>query len=116
MPPQILNRETKMCIRDRAYRLPPRSGKASVYELDREQLISALEGVESADDIMHRLDGLSPLAARELIHRGLDAAGMADIILSLASGEGQPWLVRRGGRDFDISAMEITQYLSLIHI
>ena len=53
-----------------AYRMPPRSGRPSVYELDEERLASLLEGASDSDAILERLDGISPLTARELLFRG----------------------------------------------
>ena len=93
-----------------AYRMPPRSGRPSVYELDEERLASLLEGASDSDAILERLDGISPLTARELLFRGVGPAEMAAEFKRLANGEGRPWLVRRGGRDADISPIEITQY------
>ncbi len=93
-----------------AYRMPPRSGRPSVYELDEERLASLLEGASDSDAILERLDGISPLTARELLYRGMSPAQMASELKGLANGEGRPWLVRRGGRDADISPIEITQY------
>ena len=93
-----------------AYRMPPRSGRPSVYELDEERLASLLEGASDSDAILERLDGMSPLTARELLYRGMSPAQMASELKGLANGEGRPWLVRRGGRDADISPIEITQY------
>lgn len=93
-----------------AYRMPPRSGQPSVYELDEERLASLLEGASDSDAILERLDGISPLTARELLYRGMSPAQMASELKGLANGEGRPWLVRRGGRDTDISPIEITQY------
>lgn len=93
-----------------AYRMPPRSGRPSVYELDEERLTSLLEGASDSDAILERLDGISPLTARELLYRGMSPAQMASELKGLANGEGRPWLVRRGGRDADISPIEITQY------
>lgn len=93
-----------------AYRMPPRSGRPSVYELDEERLASLLEGASDSDAILERLDGISPLTARELLYRGMSPAQMASELKGLANGEGRPWLVRRGGRDTDISPIEITQY------
>ena len=93
-----------------AYRMPPRSGRPSVYELDEERLASLLEGASDSDAILERLDGISPLTARELLFRGVGPAEMAAEFKRLAAGGGKPWLVRRGGRDSDISPIEITQY------
>ena len=93
-----------------AYRMPPRSGRPSVYELDEERLASLLEGAPDSDAILERLDGISPLTARELLFRGVGPAEMAAEFKRLAAGGGKPWLVRRGGRDSDISPIEITQY------
>lgn len=93
-----------------AYRMPPRSGRPSVYELDEERLASLLDGASDSDAILERLDGMSPLTARELLYRGMSPAQMASELKGLANGEGRPWLVRRGGRDADISPIEITQY------
>ncbi len=93
-----------------AYRMPPRSGRPSVYELDEERLAALLEGASDSDAILERLDGMSPLTARELLYRGMSPAQMASELKGLANGEGRPWLVRRGGRDADISPIEITQY------
>ena len=93
-----------------AYRMPPRSSRPSVYELDEERLASLLEGASDSDAILERLDGISPLTARELLFRGVGPAEMAAEFKRLANGEGRPWLVRRGGRDADISPIEITQY------
>lgn len=93
-----------------AYRMPPRSGRPSVYELDEERLASLLEGASDSDAILERLDGISPLTARELLFRGVGPAEMAAGFKRLAAGGGKPWLVRRGGRDSDISPIEITQY------
>lgn len=93
-----------------AYRMPPRSGRPSVYELDEERLASLLDGASDSDAILERLDGISPLTARELLYRGMSPAQMASELKGLANGEGRPWLVRRGGRDADISPIEITQY------
>lgn len=92
------------------YRMPPRSGKPSVFDLDEEGLVRRLEGIDTADGLMDRLEGISPLIARELIFRGLPAEKMASALYRLARGQGSPWLVRRGGRDFDISCMDIDQY------
>lgn len=93
-----------------AYRMPPRSGRPSVYELDEERLALLLEGASDSDAILERLDGISPLTARELLFRGVGPAEMAAEFKRLAAGGGKPWLVRRGGRDSDISPIEITQY------
>ena len=93
-----------------AYRMPPRSGRPSVYELDEERLASLLKGASDSDAILERLDGISPLTARELLFRGVGPAEMAAEFKRLAAGGGKPWLVRRGGRDSDISPIEITQY------
>lgn len=93
-----------------AYRMPPRSGRPSVYELDEERLASLLEGASDSDAILERLDGISPLTARELLFRGVGPAEIAAEFKRLAAGGGKPWLVRRGGRDSDISPIEITQY------
>ena len=93
-----------------AYRMPPRSGRPSVYELDEERLAALLDGASDSDAILERLDGISPLTARELLYRGMSPAQMASELKGLANGEGRPWLVRRGGRDADISPIEITQY------
>lgn len=93
-----------------AYRMPPRSGRPSVYELDEERLAAMLDGASDSDAILERLDGMSPLTARELLYRGMSPAQMASELKGLANGEGRPWLVRRGGRDADISPIEITQY------
>lgn len=93
-----------------AYRMPPRSGRPSVYELDEERLASLLEGASDSDAILERLDGISPLTARELLFCGVGPAEMAAEFKRLAAGGGKPWLVRRGGRDSDISPIEITQY------
>ena len=93
-----------------AYRMPPRSGRPSVYELDEERLAALLDGVSDSDAILERLDGISPLTARELLYRGMGPSQMAAELKRLADGGGKPWLVRRGGKDADISPIEITQY------
>lgn len=92
------------------YHMPPRSGKPSVFGMETEELEALLSDAADAEQLMDRVEGLSPLIARELIFRGLSAGQMADAIHRLAQGQGSPWLVRRGGRDFDISCMDICQY------
>ena len=52
------------------YRMPPRSDKPSVYGKTAAELAALLEGVQEADDIMDRLDGVSPQIAAELLHLG----------------------------------------------
>ncbi|MBQ5812812.1 MAG: NFACT family protein, partial [Clostridia bacterium] len=92
------------------YRLPGGSGKTSIYALDRDSIAMLLKGVQEGDDIMDRFEGVSPQVARELVHRGLDEGGMADVLYDLAQGGGKPWLVKRKGADFDFSALDISYH------
>ena len=92
------------------YRLPGGSGKTSIYALDRDSIAMLLKGVQEGDDIMDRFEGVSPQVARELVHRGLDEGGMADVLYDLAQRGGRPWLVRRKGADFDFSALDISYH------
>ncbi|MBR4875678.1 MAG: NFACT family protein, partial [Clostridia bacterium] len=93
------------------YRMPPRSEKPSVYALDEAALADLLEGVQEADDIMDRLDGVSPQIAAELLHRGMDAKALAHALTELTQGSGKPYLIRRKGEDFDLSCMEMTRHM-----
>lgn len=92
------------------YRMPPRSGRPSVFGMERERLAGYLAGAQTPGDILDRLDGVSPQTAAELLCRGLDPEGMADLLLALAGGAGKPYLIRRGGADFDVACLPLTQY------
>lgn len=93
------------------YRMPPRSGgKPSVFGMDRAQLAALLEGARTPEDILDRLDGVSPQAAAALLCRQPDAGELADQLLALAGGAGKPYLIRRGGADFDVACLPLVQY------
>lgn len=92
------------------YRMPPRSGKPSVFSMDEEELEALVSKASDPDMLMDSLEGISPLIARELFFRGLSSRQMAGALYRLAQGQGSPWLVRRGGKDFDICCMDIDQY------
>ena len=93
------------------YRMPPRSDKPSVYGKTAVELTELLQGVQEGDDIMDRLDGVSPQIAAELIHRGMDAAQMGETLYALTQGSGKPYLIRRKGEDHDLSCMEMTRHI-----
>jgi len=93
------------------YRMPPRSDKPSVYGKTADELAALLEGVQEADDIMDRLDGVSPQIAAELLHLGYDARQLGAALYDLTQGSGKPYLIRRKGEDFDLSCLPMTRHI-----
>ena len=93
------------------YRMPPRSDKPSVYGKTAAELAALLEGVQEADDIMDRLDGVSPQIAAELLHLGYDADRLGAALYDLTQGSGRPYLIRRKGEDFDLSCLPMTRHI-----
>ncbi len=93
------------------YRMPPRSDKPSVYGKSAAELGELLQGVREADDIMDRLDGVSPQIAAELLHLGYDAAQLGEALYDLAKGSGRPYRICRKGEDFDVSCLPMTRHI-----
>ncbi len=91
------------------YRLPPRSGAPSVFALSREE-IAAIASRELYHDLPGALEGVSPAVARELEERALAPGEAATILRELADGGAEPYLIRRGGADFDVSPLPITRF------
>ena len=91
------------------YRLPPRQEKPSLWDLSEESLREVCEDAHGdAGRLCDGLAGLSPQMAREMVHRGGDAAGLCRELLALRENKAQPWLVRRENGKNDFAAMELT--------
>ncbi len=92
------------------YRLPPLQDKPSLWELSPQELEALCREVgDDAGALCDRLAGLSPLMAREAVHRGGGAGGLCRALLSLRDEPPQPWLLRRSGGKNDFAAAEITR-------
>ena len=102
------------------YALPPATGKLDWSGLSEEELRAlvlsqAPEGEGQDKWAMDTLQGLSPLAARELAFQaGGDRAALADRLAALArrlrEGDWEPVILEREGESFDFSCMPVLQY------
>ena len=91
------------------YRLPPRQDKPSLWDASPETIRAACE--EAAGDagrLCDHLAGLSPMMAREMVHRGGDAEGICAQLLQLRDTEPQPWYVQKENGKTDFASMEMT--------
>lgn len=91
------------------YRLPEAPEAPSVFGLS-EDALSRIIGQTPWIDLPQAVAGVSPAVARELEARALAPAEAAFLLYDLAHGGARPFLVRRGGEDFDISPLPITRF------
>ncbi len=90
------------------YRLPPRQDKPSLWDVSPETLAAiCADAWGDAGRLCDKLAGLSPMVAREMVHRGGDAAGICRELLALRETPAQPWLLRREGGKNDYASMEM---------
>lgn len=98
------------------YRLPPKQNKPCFFELNsdtRRALWEASDrGAPGDKRLMDAFSGLSPLIARELVHRGLEdmPEAMDALCETIAAGEFTPTMVIRDGAAADFSFMSVNQY------
>lgn len=92
------------------YHLPPKPDKPALQELTLEELTALCRQAEQARDLCGMVTGLSPLCARECLHRaGGDTLLWAKELKGLTSLEPTPYLLETDtGSPADLSAMEIT--------
>lgn len=92
------------------YRLPPKPDKPSLTDLTEEQLTDLCRQAEDARALCGMVSGVSPLCARECLHRaGGDAALWAKELKNLCVFQPAPYLLEKAdGSPADISALEIT--------
>lgn len=91
------------------YRLPPRQEKPSLWDTAPDTIREICEDASGdAGRLCDLLAGLSPMMAREMVHRGGDAAGICAQLLQLRETEAQPWHLRRENGKNDFASMEMT--------
>lgn len=92
------------------YRLPPKPDKPALADLSAEALTDLCRRAADARQLCALVSGVSPLCARECLHRaGGDAALWAKELKHLCSLEPAPYLLERAdGSPADLAAMEIT--------
>jgi len=91
------------------YRLPPRQEKPSLWDAAPDTIgqICREAGCD-AGRLCDQLAGLSPMMAREMVHRGGDAEGVCAQLLQLRETEPQPWHVQKENGKNDFASMEMT--------
>ena len=92
------------------YRLPPKPEKPSLADLSVQQLTDLCHRAGDPRDLCGLVAGVSPLCARETLHRaGGDAGLWAQELKNLTTLVPMPYLLQKAdGSPADISAMEIT--------
>ena len=91
------------------YRLPPRQDKPSLWDASPDTIRQICEDANGdAGRLCDHLAGLSPMMAREMVHRGGDEAGICAQLLQLRETAPQPWHVRKENGKNDFASMEMT--------
>lgn len=91
------------------YRLPPRQDKPSLWDASPDTIRQVCEDANGdAGRLCDHLAGLSPMMAREMVHRGGDAAGICAQLLQLRETQPQPWHIRKENGKNDFASMEMT--------
>ena len=91
------------------YRLPPRQDKPSLWDASPDTIRQVCEDANGdAGRLRDHLAGLSPMMAREMVHRGGDAAGICAQLLQLRETQPQSWHIRKENGKNDFASMEMT--------
>ena len=91
------------------YRLPPRQDKPSLWDASPDTIRQVCEEANGdAGRLCDHLAGLSPMMAREMVHRGGDAAGICAQLLQLRETQPQPWHIRKENGKTDFASTEMT--------
>ena len=91
------------------YRLPPRQDKPSLWDASPDTIRQVCEEANGdAGRLCDHLAGLSPMMAREMVHRGDDAAGICAQLLQLRETQPQPWHIHKENGKNDFASMEMT--------
>ena len=95
------------------YRLPPRQEKPSLWDVSPDTLREVCADTQGdAGRLCDKLAGLSPMMAREMVHRGGDAAGTCRELLALREAKAEPWYLRRENGKNDFASMKMGHILN----
>ncbi len=90
------------------YRLPPRQEKPSLWDVAPETLLEVCADAQGdAGRLCDKLAGLSPMMAREMVHRGGDTVGLCRELLTLRESKAEPWYLRRENGKNDFASMKM---------
>lgn len=88
------------------YRTPLRDGRPVIAGLGEDDIKKAVAKAQSPDELMESFSDLSPQAAKEAFFRGAEEGGR--LLYDISEGNGRPYLIKKDGRESDISCFEQT--------